>query len=437
MPVMMAMWHRTCKTDSEVIIETLKMQNATKQETAMDNMPDYIKRVLVVDDSEPEKFRLAAMLKKLGYEVMEASNGVEALEKLRQHQVAVILSDWVMPEMTGIDLCRKVREEAFNHPYFILVTGRDSTADLVAGMGSGADDFIAKPFNGEELLVRLKAGQRTIEMRHKLESQSVELKKHIDRQQKLAEQSMQDLQMASEILTDHLPDNSLHQSDLNIYGYLKPASTIGGDFYNYFRLDENHVGFYSLDVVGHGVPAALFAFMLARTIVPGEGLLMKNNSIVKPSEVARALNTKFLNKSSSLQYFTMTYGYINSTTGKGKLSQAASPYPILINQDGSIEKLGDGGYPIGIIPGADYEDINFELAPGSRLLLYSDGLIEVEKESQQQLGFDGLSLVFKSNSDRPLDKAVISSYDTIKRWSGKNTMDDDVSMLALETPLKS
>ena len=411
------------------------MQNAIKQEIQQDNVPDYIKRVLVVDDSQPEKFRLTAMLKKLGYEVIGASNGKEALELLHKNQFSVVLSDWVMPEMTGIELCRQVREKEFNNPYFILVTGRDTTADLVAGMESGADDFIAKPFNGEELLVRLKAGQRTIEMRHKLESQSVELTKHIERQEKLAEQSKKDLQMASEILTDHLPENSLNQPDLNIFGFLKSASDIGGDFYNYFKLDDNHVGFYALDVVGHGVPAALFAFMLARTIVPGEGVLMHNNRITRPSEVARSLNDRFLNKSSTPQYFTMTYGVINMKTGKGQLCQAGSPYAIVANTDGTSSRLGDGGYPIGLIPGADYEDISFELSPGSRLLLYSDGLIEAENQNHKQFGFEGLVKVFNLNKDRSLNTAVQMSYDIIKRWCGKNDMADDISMLALEVPV--
>jgi sigma-B regulation protein RsbU (phosphoserine phosphatase) len=412
------------------------MQNAMKQEASLEHSPAYINRVLVVDDSQPEKFRLAAMLKKMGYEVLEASDGLEALELLRHQQVAVVLSDWMMPGMSGIELCRKVREEDLNNPYFILVTGRDTTSDLVAGMDSGADDFIAKPFNGEELLVRLRAGQRTIEMRYKLESQSVELKKHIDRQERFSEQTKKDLLMASEILSDHLPENLLNQPNLNIYGFLKSANDIGGDFYNYFKLDDNHVGFYSLDVVGHGVPAALFAFMLARTIVPGESLLMKNDRYVRPSEVTRALNNKFLNKSSTPQYFTMIYGVINMKTGKGQLCQAGSPYAILARQDGTCEKLGDGGYPVGIIPGAEYEDINFELSPGSRLLLYSDGLTEMENKSKEQLGLDRLKQVFMLNIDRPLNTAVQTSYDIVKKWADKDIMNDDISMLALEVPVK-
>jgi sigma-B regulation protein RsbU (phosphoserine phosphatase) len=241
--------------------------------------------------------------------------------------------------------------------------------------------------------------------------------------------------MASEILTDHLPENSLNQPNLNIFGFLKSASDIGGDFYNYFKLDDNHVGFYALDVVGHGVPAALFAFMLARTIVPGEGVLMHNNRITRPSEVARSLNDRFLNKSSTPQYFTMTYGVINMKTGKGQLCQAGSPYAIVANTDGTSSRLGDGGYPIGLIPGADYEDISFELSPGSRLLLYSDGLIEAENQNHKQFGFEGLVKVFNLNKDRSLNTAVQMSYEIIKRWCGKNDMDDDISMLALEVPV--
>ncbi|MEJ2212993.1 MAG: response regulator transcription factor, partial [Gammaproteobacteria bacterium] len=153
------------------------MQNALQIDSLTELTPSHINRVMVVDDSQPENFRMTAMLKKMGYEVLQASDGNEALQLLRENKVAVVLSDWVMPEMTGLELCQKISQEKFDQPYFIMVSGRDTTADLVAGMNAGADDFIAKPFNGEELLVRLKAGQRTIKMRFQLESQSSELQK--------------------------------------------------------------------------------------------------------------------------------------------------------------------------------------------------------------------------------------------------------------------
>jgi phosphoserine phosphatase RsbU/P len=410
------------------------MQNALQIDSLTELTPSHINRVMVVDDSQPENFRMTAMLKKMGYEVLQASDGNEALQLLRENKVAVVLSDWVMPEMTGLELCQKISQEKFDQPYFIMVSGRDTTADLVAGMNAGADDFIAKPFNGEELLVRLKAGQRTIKMRFQLESQSSELQKHIEKQEIAAEQSKNDLAMASEILTDHLPKNRVNDEQLNIYGFLKPASDIGGDFYNYFKLDENHKGFFLLDVVGHGVPAALFAFMLARSILPEGEFLVNANGYSRPSEVIRKLNNKFLNNSATPQYFTMTYGVINTKTGKGMLCQAGSPHSIILSEDGECQKLGDGGYPVGIIPGADYEDIQFELKPGSRLMLYSDGLIEAENESQKQFGLERLTQVFKLNKDRTLKQAVESCFELIKRWAGQEYMADDISMLTLEIP---
>ena len=334
--------------------------------------------------------------------------------------------------MTGIELCREIHEQELTAPYFILVTGRVSTADLVAGISSGADDFIAKPFNGEELKVRLMAGQRTIELRDKLQAQSVELQKQFEKQEQLAQQSLQDLQMASDILSDQLPSNLLNNANVNVFGFLKPASTIGGDFYNHFWLDDEHIGFYLLDVVGHGVPAALFAFMLAKTILPSEGLLIKNGVIEKPSQVARALNEKFTSSSSEFQYFTMCYGVLNVKTGAGKLCQAGSPYPVVVRADGSSEKLGNGGYPIGMIPAVEYEDVEFELSSGSRFLLYSDGITEAENEQHKPLGLDGLLTIFKSSANTPLDVAVKSSYLIANKWSGSNLINDDVSMLAIE-----
>lgn len=416
------------------------MQNAIDMttETTQEAMTGYLNKVLIVDDNEPEKFRLSAMLKKLNYQVSQASNAEQALEMIRQEEFALVLSDWMMPGMSGLDLCREVHRDEPNPPYFILVTGRDTTSDLVAGIDAGADDFITKPYNGEELLVRVRAGQRSIKMRHKLESQKVELQKHIQAQNEASEQSRKDLELAAEVLNEHLPENQLNNNGYNAYGLLKSANSIGGDFYNYFRLDKNHVAFYAFDVVGHGVPAALFAFMLARSIVPGkatDNFLTGINGINRPSHVVQRLNERFLNKSSTPLYFTMTYGVLNIKTGNGQLCQAGSPYSIICSSTDGCQQLGDGGYPVGIIPGADYEDTAFKLDKGDRLMLYSDGIIEAENEQKNQLGVDRLKSVFERNKNASLKVAVDACYQISRIWSKKDAMDDDISMLAIEIPI--
>ena len=115
-------------------------------------------RVLIVDDDEIALELLSEALSGAGYNVTAAHNGVEALEILRTGLYRIVISDWEMPEMNGIELCRRIRERSFaSYVYIILVTSRDSTEHVVQGLDAGADDFISKPFHPAELRVRYAA----------------------------------------------------------------------------------------------------------------------------------------------------------------------------------------------------------------------------------------------------------------------------------------
>ncbi|MBI3469219.1 MAG: response regulator [Planctomycetes bacterium] len=120
-------------------------------------------RILVVDDDEIARELLGHTLSQAGYEVVCASNGHEALEMLRAGGCRLLISDWVMPEMNGIELCREIRAGDFHgYVYIILLTSRNHTHDIVEGLSAGADDFIAKPFQPAELCVRIRAGERIL-----------------------------------------------------------------------------------------------------------------------------------------------------------------------------------------------------------------------------------------------------------------------------------
>jgi putative two-component system response regulator len=122
-------------------------------------------RVLIVDDDEIDLKLLHVTLTRAGYEVDVAHNGQEALKKMRDGAHRLVISDWEMPEMSGVELCRRIRAHGFAHYiYFILVTARDAPKDVVEGMDAGADDFIAKPFEPSELCVRLRTGERILSL---------------------------------------------------------------------------------------------------------------------------------------------------------------------------------------------------------------------------------------------------------------------------------
>jgi len=119
--------------------------------------------VLIVDDNNIALDLLNYTLSSHGYEVLSARDGLQAMQVLQQRDVQIVITDWVMPVMSGVELCRQVRDYGFpRYIYTILLTSRSDTADTVEGLAAGADDFISKPFRPLELVARVRAGERII-----------------------------------------------------------------------------------------------------------------------------------------------------------------------------------------------------------------------------------------------------------------------------------
>jgi putative two-component system response regulator len=122
-------------------------------------------QVLIVDDSRLALIALEGLLEKNNYEVLTASNGKEGLKVLDENPtVRMIISDWEMPEMNGIEFCRSVRQESSSYIYFLLLTSHGQTDEMVQGLSAGADDFIAKPYQPDEVLARLRSGERILSL---------------------------------------------------------------------------------------------------------------------------------------------------------------------------------------------------------------------------------------------------------------------------------
>lgn len=128
------------------------------------HLGNRVVKVLLVEDSGAERMRMQVVLQNMGLAVIATENATEALRLLKKNTVDIVLSDWRMPGVTGLELCQRLAAEpAYGRPYFIMLTGQNAGADLIAAMDSGADDFIAKPVWGEELRVRLQAGIRSLQ----------------------------------------------------------------------------------------------------------------------------------------------------------------------------------------------------------------------------------------------------------------------------------
>ena len=122
-------------------------------------------RVLIVEDDDFAADMLENALEEFGYEVATAHNGWEALELIHTGLYRLVVSDWEMPGMSGIEMCQWIRAQQFSsYIYIILLTGRKGTQNVVEGLNAGADDFINKPFDPQELLVRMRAGERILSL---------------------------------------------------------------------------------------------------------------------------------------------------------------------------------------------------------------------------------------------------------------------------------
>ncbi len=396
-------------------------------------------QVLVADDDRMQRRILSVLLRKSGYEVVEASDGAEAWEILQQNPIRLLFTDWVMPEMTGLELIQQIRATDLGHyVYVILCTGKESKADLVEGLSSGADDFLSKPANPGELRARLHAGERVIELENKLAREKQELAEIYTSLSVAHEKIRSDLKAAAKLQKSLLPRPGSHQN-LRYDWVFRPTSQVAGDIFNVFPLDAMHIGFYQLDVSGHGIPSAMLSFSLSKALqaTPMRDSLVKRfisdapgYQIVPPNEVVQELNRNFQNDND--MYFTMVYGVFDTSNGLLHLTQAGHPSPILVRKDKPSRLLGDGGFPVAALPDVEFELIEEQLQPGDRLLLCSDGVTECHDRGEEQFGTERVVDCLNRGAQLPLDGLMRSLEEELLRWRGSEEFDDDVSVLALE-----
>ncbi len=392
-------------------------------------------KILVAEDNPVTQALIASTLGKWGHEVVAVSDGEQAWETLSRSVLSLVVTDWMMPKMNGLELCRRIREADFGrYVYIILLTAKDDKSDLVEAMEAGADDFLVKPFHRDELNVRIRAGERVVLLEKRLE----------DRNRRLEEAyavMKKDLEAAAKVQKSLLPRKAETILGIRFEWIFRPCAFMAGDIFNFFRLDEHHVGFYILDVAGHGISAALLSVTLSRVLsrtalpdcllkeaIPGS----PSSTLLPPSRVVRELNRSFLSDDDIMQYFTMIYGIVDSRNGNVRMTQAGHPSPVVARKDGSISVHGKGGFPVGMLPEAEYDEIEFRLAQGDRLILYSDGVTECLDERREMFSEERLFSMLKKGRRDSLGAVVKRIGNSLSEWKGEGEFNDDVTLLAME-----
>lgn len=401
-----------------------------------------LRRVLVVDDSLVQRRILTLMLKRWGFVVAEAEDAERGLALCDSFQPDFIISDWMMPGMSGIDFCAAFRATPrASYGYFILLTSKSEKAAVASGLESGADDFLTKPVNGDELRARINAGARILSMEQELKAKNAVIADTLAELQTIHASIDKDLQQARVLQQSLMPIRSAQFGKSRVSVLLKPCGHVGGDLAGMFAIDNGNFGLFSLDVSGHGITSAMMTARVAAYLsadYPDENLaLIRNGSgfdFVPPHEVATRLNTRVVGQKGVTEYLTLAYVQVTPGTGLARFVQAGHPPPLLLRHDGKAEFVGNGGLPVGLIEDAPYEDHAVHLVPGDRLLLYSDGFTEAALPDGSMLEDEGfLALVRSITSDQTGPDFLDALYDALKRRTGNTVdFDDDISAALLE-----
>ncbi|MBI9076164.1 MAG: SpoIIE family protein phosphatase [Desulfatibacillum sp.] len=397
--------------------------------------------ILIADDDEGIRNLLIEGLSAWGYQVLVAKDGEEAWEILKSIPVWLVISDWMMPGMDGPELCRRIRSASFPfYVYVILLTAKSQKDDLLQGMAAGADDFMNKPFGMAELRARISAAERILRLERSLEEKNAKLQEVNDQLQRANDMINKDMEAAAWIQQSLLPNPGTIYG-LNFDSLFIPCSVVGGDIFNYFPVGKHHLAFYSLDVSGHGIPAAMLSVTVNKTITTmpfHEARFFSGsdgsdfNRSISPASMARELNLLFQRTETVEQYFTMVYGIVDRRNGNIILTQAGHPYPILVPAQGEARLLGSGGLPVGLLPDAEFTEDLYRIEPGDRLFLYSDGITDCTNEKGERFSQEKLVNFLSANRDCSLNRLIRKMGEELMHFHGSHSFDDDVSLMVME-----
>lgn len=399
-----------------------------------------------MDDSRAQRRILTSSLSRQGYEVTEAGTGSEALEICKQNRFDLILSDWMMPGMDGLELCEAFRQLPHaGYVYFILLTAKTDKGAVAQGLDVGADDFLAKPVNPDELRARINAGGRILSMERELQDKNRLVTTTLAEIQSLYDSLDRDLVEARKMQQSLVREKYRNLGEAEVSLMLKPCGHVGGDLVGFFEAGPDCLAFYSIDVSGHGIASALLTARLASYLSDGSPT---HNIALDPSDngtyqrrapecVAHDLNRLLLNDLKSEHYFTMLFGYLDLQTGDVEMAQCGHPNAVLLTRDARAQFVGTGGLPIGLITGAKFERQHLTLAPGERLIFYSDGFTECTNNEGDMLDESGFAEILQKNSDQTNEALFDSLVWDLDEFSSGQDLGDDLSCVMVTYRPKS
>ena len=360
-------------------------------------------------------------IRKGDYEFFFAHNGVEALQVLLSHpDIDIVLSDINMPEMDGLTLLKKIKDR--NNPALkvIMVSAYGEMSNIREAMNNGAFDFATKPIDLDDL-------QRTIDKAEK----EIEFVKQTQREHGQLVDIKADLSLASEvqlaILPRKFPPFADLTSEMDIYATMHPAKDVGGDFYDFFRIDDSHIGFAMADVSGKGVPAALFMTM-SHTLLRFTG-----SRCLDPVRTAKETNGMLSRESFDSMFVTVFYGIYDTRTGDITYVNAGHNPPYVLHADGTVTALPvSDNICMGVIEDFAYTAHTLKLEPGDTLVAYTDGVTEAFDTTGAAYGDARFSQLIASLSGKTAKEITDGVNASVADFANGAEQSDDITVLTLQ-----
>lgn len=347
---------------------------------------------------------------------MIASSKVFLIQYLILLVIVTLVTAWI-----GMRIIRKKIVSPINRMATAAEAYRKEDDDKLGSVKYFSDLDIHTGDEIENLAVTLKG----------MESDLYEYVTNLTRVTAERERIETELDLASRIQSHMLPNTFPpfpDRSEFDIYASMQPARNIGGDFYDFFMIDDDHLAIEIADVAGKGIPAALF--MTATKVILSE----KTKEGIPPSKVFESVNEAVCANDQDSMFVTVWLGILEISTGKITAANAGHEYPVLIHADGSVELFKDKhGLVLGGMSGMKYNDYEIRLSSGDRLFVYTDGLPEATSQSEGMFGTDRMIETIGASASGEGPNRLISFVNAaVEEFVGEDDRFDDLTMLCLE-----
>ena len=376
-------------------------------------------KILVVDDEpdlEPLLLqRMRRAIRAGRYEFVFAGNGLEALQKLDQdEEIDMVLSDINMPQMDGLTLLDQIPDVNPNIRS-VIISAYGDMKNIRTAMNRGAFDFVTKPIDFKDLQVTIDRTLIHVE----------ELRDALMARDKLVT-LQNELDVASSIQQSILPTELPRESDYQMFGSMKSARNVGGDFFDVVRLPDRRVGLAIADVSDKGVPAALF-MMSTRTLLKGAAI-----GAINPGDVMETVNQLLCEDNEAAMFVTLLYAVYDPETGRLTYANGGHNPPLIVHADNTSTLLPPTeGLALGLLPGYEYQQNTVTVEPGESLILYTDGVTEAMNADEEEFGVERLQQIFTGSYPREAYAITQSIFDAVDEFAGDTPQSDDVTCLTL------